>query len=92
MKTMNLEMPSGMDYNEAQKAARDAALEVGGNVTLVSYYDRAKNKMVPEAVCSKEGNDGYRIYAENRDADIRVTVNDDEYDFFFLSVADDVLG
>jgi hypothetical protein len=91
MKTMNLEMPPGTDYDEVQKATRDAALEVGGNVTLVSYYDRARNKMVPEAVSSKEGNDGYRIYAENRGADIRVTVNDDEYDFFFLSFGDDVL-
>lgn len=91
MKTMNLEMPPGKDYDEVQKAARDAAQEVGGNVTLVSYYDRARNKMAPEAVSSKEGTDGYRIYAENRGADIRVTVNDDEYDFFFLSIGDDVL-
>jgi len=92
MKTMNLEMPPGMDYDEVQKAAKDAALEVGGDVALVSYYDRARNKMVPEAVSSKEGNDGYRIYAESRGADIRVTVNDDEYDFFFLSIADDVIS
>jgi hypothetical protein len=92
MKTMNLEMPPGMDYGEAQKAARDAALEVGGDVALVSYYDRARNKMVPEAVSSKEEHDGHRIYAESRGADIRVTVNDDEYDFFFLSFGDDVLS
>ncbi len=92
MKTVNLEMPPGVGHDEAQKAARDAALEVGGDVTLVSYYDRARNKMVPEAVSSKEGNDGYRIYAESRDADIRVTVNKDEYDFFFLSLGDDVIS
>ena len=92
MKTMNLEMSPGMDYGEAQRAAKDAALEGGGDVTLVSYYDRARNKMVPEVVSSKEEHDGYRIYAETHGADIRVTVNDDEYDFFFLSIADDVIS
>ena len=92
METKNLEMPPGMDYDEVQKAARDAALEVVGDVMLVSCYDRARNKMIPEVVSSKEEHDGHRIYAENRGADIRVTVNNDEYDFFFLSIADDVIS
>jgi hypothetical protein len=92
MKTMNLETPQGMDYDKAQKAARDAALGVVGDVMLVSCYDRTRNKMIPEAVSSKEEHDGHRIYAESRGADIRVTVNNDEYDFFFVSIADDVIS
>lgn len=91
MKTMSLEMPSGIDCDEAQKKARDAALEAGGDVMLVSCYDRVHDKMIPEVVASKEEHDGYIIYAEKHGADIRVTVNKDEYDFFFLSLGDDVI-
>ncbi len=92
MKTMNLEMPPAMDFDKAQKAATDAALEAGENVTLISCYDRARDRMVPETVSSKEEHDECRIYAESRGADIRVTVNGDEYDFFFLSFGDDVIS
>ena len=91
MKTMNLEVPPGMDCDEAQKAAKDAALKAGGDVMLVSCYDRVHDKMIPEVVASKEEHDGYIIYAEHHGADIRVTVNKDEYDFFFLSLGDDVI-
>ncbi|MBI4829952.1 MAG: AF1514 family protein [Candidatus Lindowbacteria bacterium] len=92
MKTIKLNPKKQMlDFASAEKEARKAAMKAGGNVTLVSYYDRAEDKMVPRVSCMDAGEQGHRIYAESHGADIEVTVNDGAFDFYFFRIPDDAL-
>jgi hypothetical protein len=92
MDAIKLNMKKGkLDFDNAMKEARKAAAKAGGNVTLVSYWDRERDWMVPRVSCLDAGDDGHRIYAESHGADIRVTVNDGAFDFYFFRIPDDAV-
>jgi hypothetical protein len=81
---IHLNLPEGIDFPEAERAARKAAQSVGTDIALVSFYDRALNKMAPQSSALCAGDKGYKVYAESRGADIRVIINDGQYDFYFM--------
>ena len=81
---IHLTLPEDVDFTEAEKAARKAARRAKGELSLVSYYDRARDKMSPESSAMCAGEKGYQVYAESRGADIRVIINDGRYDFYFM--------
>lgn len=90
VKRIPLTIKGELDFDNAEAAAREAALKEGGEVSLVSYYDQSRNVRCPQSAGICCGDEGYRIYAEQRGADIRVVINDGEYDCFFITVPQDV--
>jgi hypothetical protein len=83
MNSIDLKLKSGIDYKKAEEAARKAALDMGGSLSLFAWYDKARKMGAPAEACSQENWKCVRDYATHHGADIRVSVNADEYEFFF---------
>ena len=90
---MKIDISTDKDANWelTKKLAVEAAREAGGDVTLLSYYDQVSGTMVPRTTCAESGDDGHRIYAENRGADLRIVINEGDCDFFFKTTPDDTV-
>lgn len=88
---IHLRLAEDIDFAGAECEARKAASAKGGSVTLMSYYDRERDIVAPCSSTICMGKDGYRVYAESRGADIRVIVNDGQYDFYYLAFPEDVM-
>lgn len=88
MRTINLKLQRDMDFSSAEDAAKKA-LNQAGEVTLVAWTDRKRDMEGPGETCSGEGWKCSRVYAENHQADVRVSVNDDDYEFYFAGVPAD---
>lgn len=86
MKTLSLDLGSGVDYTIAEKEAREAAMKTGGKLTLVAWYDRVRNMEGPREACASEGWKCARVYADHHGAEIGVLVNGDQYEFYFTRV------
>ena len=89
MKTLNVDLGSGVNYTLAEKAAREAAMKAGGKLTLVAWYDRARKMEGPREACASEGWKCSRVYADHHGADIGVLVNGDQYEFYFTRIPDE---
>ena len=87
MNTIKLTLDNSTGYLDAYKAALKAARESEGNMILVSWYDRSRNKQGPTETCESENWRCALDYAEHHDADLRVSVNADQYEFFFSKVS-----
>ncbi|RJP65905.1 MAG: hypothetical protein C4532_16905 [Candidatus Abyssobacteria bacterium SURF_17] len=83
MKNINLKLGSGVDYAKAEKAAREAAADMAGKFSLLAWYDKAKKTGAPQEACALESWKCVRDYAEHHKADIRVSVNEDAFEFYF---------
>ncbi|GAB4329985.1 MAG: hypothetical protein Kow0099_00230 [Candidatus Abyssubacteria bacterium] len=89
MKNVDIKLENGLGYAEAEKRAREAAKEMGGSLSLFAWYDKTRNMGAPREACAEEGWKCVRDYAEHHNADLRVSVNGDEYEFFFSKVPED---
>lgn len=83
MNTINLKLDDSVSYMDAYRAALKAARESEGNVLLVAWYDRVRNVQGPTETCDGENWRCALEYAEHHDADLRVAINTDRYEFFF---------
>ena len=87
MKNLNLNLGGQISYADAEKAAKEAvAGEVAGDVSLLAWYDKIKNTGAPQEACALENWKCVRDYAEHHEADIRVSVNEDAFEFYFAKV------
>jgi hypothetical protein len=87
MKNLDLNLSGQVSYAAAEKAAKEAvAGEVAGDVSLLAWYDSAKKTGAPQEACSLENFKCVRDYAEHHNADIRVSVNKDVFEFYFAKV------
>jgi hypothetical protein len=92
MKNMELNINGSVDFKAAEKAARKAASEFGGNFSLIAWYDKAKETGAPQEVCMKENWRCARDYADHHEASLRISVNGDAYEFFFTRIPADAEG
>jgi hypothetical protein len=84
MKNIDLNLNAGIAFDAAQKAAKEAlAAEVGGDLSLLAWYDKNRNTGAPQEACSLESWKCVRDYAEHHNADVRISVNNDDFEFFF---------
>ena len=86
MVNIDLYTEGGVGYGKAAREAWKVAEDAGGNFSLVAWYDKARNMGAPREVCSLENWKCVRDYAVHHQADLRVTVNDGEYEFYFSRV------
>ncbi len=84
MRNIDLTLASGIAYDAAEKAAKEAvAKELGGDISLFAWYDKARGMGAPQEACSLESWKCVRDFAEHHKADIRVAVNGEDFEFFF---------
>jgi hypothetical protein len=91
MNTIKLSLEPTIGYIEAYRTALHEAAESEGSVMLLSWYDRSREKQGPTEVCGGENWRCALDYAEQHDADLRVSVNTDQYEFFFSKVIGDIV-
>lgn len=72
---------------EIEKEARSAAREQNGDMVLVSWWNRNRNMGGPSPACVREGPDCPRQYAMSRGANVRVLVNGDEMELYYVPVS-----
>jgi len=89
MMNIDLSMTIGIGYDEAETAARKAVSDADGEYTLTAWYDKARKMGAPQEACSLESWKCVRDYAEHHDADVRISVNGDAYEFYFTRVPHD---
>ncbi len=92
MRTINLKLDGNVDFYGAQEAARKALIRGEKNVTLVAWSDRLRDMEGPMEACSRESWKCARVYAENHGADLRISVNNDDYEFYFSGIPADYIG
>jgi len=81
-----MKMTPGVRYAEAEEAARNAAMDAGGSVSLLAWYDKARGFGAPQEACALESFTCVRDYATHHMADLMISVNADAYEFFFTRV------
>ena len=90
MMNIDLKLTPGIRYAEAEEAARNAAMDAGGSVSLLAWYDKARGLGAPQEACALESYTCVRDYATHHMADLMISVNADAYEFFFIRVPADV--
>ena len=84
MKNIKLDLGQGIAYEAAEKAAKEAAAaQSSAELSLMAWYDKARQKGAPQEACSLENWKCVLDYAEHHNADIKVSVNGDAFEFFF---------
>jgi hypothetical protein len=84
MRTINLSLNGQAEYKAAAKAAREAVgAERGSDLSLLAWFDKGRKMGAPQEACSLENWKCVRDYAEHHQADIKVSVNDDAFEFYF---------
>jgi len=87
MQNIDLSLASGIAYQAAEAAAKEAAAaQSSAALSLLAWYDKAKSKGAPQEACALENWKCVRDYAEHHKADIRVSVNKDAFEFYFAKV------
>lgn len=92
MKTIELSLTGSVGYEKAEREARKVAAEAGARYSLMAWYDKAKGVGAPREACQTASWKCPRDYAEHHHADLRVSVNNDAYEFFFTRIPSDAEG
>ena len=84
MQNIKLDLSPSVAYKEAEKAAKEAAAaQSSADLSLLAWYDKDRQMGAPQEACSLESFKCVFDYAEHHNADIKVSVNSDAYEFFF---------
>jgi hypothetical protein len=86
METLNIVVEPSPNYMDAYKAAGEAARQAVGSAMLVSWYDRCRQIQGPTEICGRNDWKCAVDYAVHHNADLRVSINTDQYEFFFAKV------
>jgi hypothetical protein len=87
MQNIKLDLTPGVAYKEAENAAKEAAAaQSSAGLFLLAWYDKERQMGAPQEACSLENWKCVLDYAEHHNADIKVSVNNDVFEFFFAKV------
>jgi len=75
-----------LDYETAHDLAKQKARELSTDPMLLSWYCGKTGEYYPKTECGRTNKPAWIVFAESRDADIAVNINDGEYIFLYLSV------
>lgn len=74
-----------LDFLAAQSMADKKAKSLCPDPRLVSWYNATTGESHPEAKCGNTGKPGWLGYAESRNCDMTVDINDEQYVFIYLT-------
>jgi hypothetical protein len=73
-----------LDFVAAQSMADEKVKSLCPDPVLISWYDATTGKSHPTA-CGSARKPGWLDYAESRNCDITVDINDEQYIFIYLT-------
>ena len=75
-----------LDYSAARDIAKEKARELSADPMLLSWFSGKTGEYYPRTECGTSGKPAWIVFAEARDADIAININDGEYLFLYLSI------
>ncbi len=74
-----------LDFSEAQSMAEEKVRSLCPDPVLVSWYDAVAGDAYPQGEGGTAGKPGWLNYAESRNCDLTVDINDEQYVFVYLT-------
>ena len=75
-----------LDFAEAKDRAKQKAKEMGADPMLLSWYNGKTGESYPNLECGPGDKPAWIVYAESRDGDLTIDINEGQYLFIFLTI------
>lgn len=75
----------GLDFVAAQSMANKKAKSLCPDPVLISWYNAKTGECHPDKKACSAGKPGWLDYAESRNCDMTVDINDEQYVFIYLT-------
>jgi hypothetical protein len=75
-----------LDFAEAKDLAKQKAKEMCTDPMLLSWYNGKTGESYPNLECGPGDKPAWIVYAESRDGDLSIDINEGQYIFIFLSI------
>lgn len=76
---------SDLDFMDAQSMADEKVKSLCPDPMLVSWYNATTGESHPNVECTSAGKPGWLNYAESRNCDMTVDINDEQFVFIYLT-------
>ena len=73
-----------LDFKKAKEIADRKAGETAEDAMLIAWFDRKRGTFSPQVECGGKEKPAWLVYAENRGANIVVSVNRETFVFVYL--------
>ena len=74
-----------LDFPAAQSMADEKVKSLCPDPTLISWYNATTGESHPKAECGGAGKPGWLDYAQSRNCDMTVDINDEQFVFIYLT-------
>ena len=82
---VHLKIGDDLDFEKAQRIAKDQARAYYSGSMLLSWFDRKSGRYSPhEAECCIEGKPSWVEYGRSRGGNLTIDINDEEFVFLFM--------
>ncbi|MDM8525477.1 AF1514 family protein [Desulfococcaceae bacterium HSG8] len=75
-----------IDFDGAKEIAKAKAKTFCSEPMLLAWYQGKTGEYLPKAECGRTDKPVWIVYAESRDADITININDEEYVFIYKAM------
>jgi hypothetical protein len=75
-----------LDFAEAKEIAKQKAKETNADTMLLSWYQGKTGESYPNLECGPGDKPAWIVYAESRDGDLTIDINEGQYVFIYLSI------
>ncbi|HSO21059.1 MAG TPA: AF1514 family protein [Desulfosarcina sp.] len=73
-----------LDLEKARRIAKERARRLDPNAMMLSYHSAKTGEFWPNYECGGGGRPPWIVFAEARGYNLKIDVNDGDYEFFFL--------
>lgn len=73
-----------LDLAAASALAKEKARSMDANAMMLSYHSGKTGAFWPNYACGGGGRPAWIVFAESRGYNLRIDINDGEYEFFYL--------
>jgi hypothetical protein len=73
-----------LDLTAASALAKEKAREIDSNAMMLSYHSGKTGDFWPSYDCGGGGRPPWIVFAESRGYNLKIDINDGEYEFFYL--------
>jgi hypothetical protein len=74
-----------LDFLSAHSMAEKKVKSLCQEPTLISWYNATTGEYHPKTECGNAGNPGWLDYAESRNCDLTIDINDEQFVFVYLT-------
>jgi len=83
--TVNISVEdTGLDLTEASALAKAKARDLDSNAMMLSYHSAKTGEFWPNYDCGGGSRPPWIVFAESRGYNLKIDVNDGDYEFFYL--------